>query len=191
MKKLSFLLVVFLFLAATTASAGLIGDGVYLSNDIFGNQYNSSGAFGSDYLEVADGSTWSFNNLYTVTFGDETLDFTFDTTSLSWADTGFKIDGIDTEFTVALPDGWTANVGTDYVKFNMGGLSFDPSQTYTATLTFAAGTDPVVDPPVDDPIIDDPPSGGDNPNTMANPVPAPILLLGTGLIGLAGFRRKK
>ena len=71
--------------------------------------------------------------------------------------------------------------GADWALFQLSGSDIG---SYVATLTF--GSDATT-------VINDQETGGGTGggNTMANPVPAPILLLGTGLVGLAGFRRKK
>lgn len=163
-KQLIFLLVsiftILLFVGG--ASATLIGDNVTISYD---PSWIAASSWTGDVSEYdVERNVQNVNIRFTT-------DITADSMVISFAP-NLKNDFTNKDLVIAL-------VGIDNLSFDVVNMS-DPSVGLSFGSNWLALDFSGVNLA----------SGGTVTATMHNPIPAPILLLGTGLVGLAGFRRK-
>lgn len=171
MKRLSLVILSTLFLLGSfgVASATLIDD----SDDLFTvAHYNLTTPVPTSISTLEVGDVFSFS-VYDLTISDSSVSVYFNS---DWVASGGikgpKVSGIEVPSLVGLlgTSSSEATYANGVLSFNLGRY-LASGTTLTADFDFGSAVNT-------------------NPNVMHNPIPAPILLLGTGLIGMAGFRRK-
>lgn len=164
MKKTYLIIFSLLFLSfslASGASATLIDDGDGLTATFFISGISRAST------TLAVGDSWIAPYRNAVSISEDQITFSFVGTTLTdiksaYKTFGIQVGDIDGSFSGYYID---TNIADVNYTFANGTFALDISGTSINTDSYLTAT-------------------------MHNPIPAPILLLGTGLIGLAGFRRK-